>query len=988
MKLSQLMDPCPADFSDIEIKGLETRAQNIQPGFIFFAVKGYAADGHDYIDTALEKGAALVIAEKNPDNHPKIMVVDNSRRAVADMAAAYFGHPSRQMTLVGITGTNGKTTITYLLESIFARAGHSCGVMGTINIRYPGHCADAPTTTPDALAIQKTLAEMKKAGVTHVVMEVSSHGLAMHRVDGCDFNAAVFTNLSQDHLDFHGSMDEYYHCKKSLFTHHLSLGSAQGTAVINMDGNHGKELADELAALSCPMVRVSHTQETDLSATQVEDKITGLSATFKRPGELHPFCSGLTGRFNLENILCAAGAASALGFNLEQIARGIEACPVIPGRLERVANTINRHLFVDYAHTPDALESILKTLVKRAPKRVISVFGCGGNRDKTKRPPMGKAACCYSDIAIVTSDNPRNETPDAIIQDILPGMESTNVPRLTPEQAKKQTGTKGYLVEVDRKKALDLAVAISRPGDIIVAAGKGHEPYQITNAGTIHFDDREELDRAAREFAQGFTPIPWRREDMETALGVTATSTGDIPGDIRFSTIGTDSRTLETDQVFLALEGEKFDGHDFIPALIEKGIKAFVVKEGYIETARDLPRGLIFLETPNTLTALGDLGRYQRLRAGVKILAITGSNGKTSTRKMAQAIFGKAFETLATRGNLNNEIGVPLTLLRLSAAHEWAVIEMGMNHAGEMGRLSSIVLPDLALVTNTAAAHLEGLKTAENVAQAKGEIFEHSRPQAKALIFRDDPRYDILEACARSNEKINEIIGFGQGDQAHVKAKNITSQNGWTHFTLQSPEGPLACALNSNAQFMVNNALGAAAAARMAGIKGEDIQAGLQDFTPVAGRMAVSTLANGAHLMDDTYNANPHSMGAGLETLAQSAKATSGRSIAVLGDMLELGENTDALHADMGKKAAGLNLDFLFLHGPHMEMAYTAALNQGMDLEQLFHGSKEDIAQKLLSLMAKEDWILIKGSRTMAMETIIQTLEKELTREMPNGNSL
>ncbi|MCG8533026.1 MAG: UDP-N-acetylmuramoyl-L-alanyl-D-glutamate--2,6-diaminopimelate ligase, partial [Desulfovibrionales bacterium] len=401
------MDPCPAAFSDIEVNGLETRAQSIRPGFIFFAVKGYAADGHDYIDTALERGAALIIAEKNPDNHDKILVVDNSRKAVADMAAAYYGHPSKQMKLVGITGTNGKTTITYLLESIFTQAGHTCGVMGTINIRYPGHCTDAPTTTPDALAIQRTLYEMKEAGVTHVVMEVSSHGLAMHRVDGCDFDTCVFTNLSQDHLDFHGSMEDYYHCKKSLFTHHLPQGSIQGTAVVNLDGGHGKELALELAKIHCPMIRVSHSQEADLRASQVVDQITGLSATLKRPGELAPFCSELTGKFNLENILCAAGAGLALGFSLEQIAQGLHACPVIPGRLERVANTINRHLFVDYAHTPDALESILKTLVKRAPKRVITVFGCGGNRDKTKRAPMGKAACCYSDIAIVTSDNPR-----------------------------------------------------------------------------------------------------------------------------------------------------------------------------------------------------------------------------------------------------------------------------------------------------------------------------------------------------------------------------------------------------------------------------------------------------------------------------------------------------------------------------------------------------------------------------------------------------
>ena len=294
----------------------------------------------------------------------------------------------------------------------------------------------------------------------------------------------------------------------------------------------------------------------------------------------------------------------------------------------------------------------------------------------------------------------------------------------------------------------------------------------------------------------------------------------------------------------------------------------------------------------------------------------------------------------------------------------------------------------LALVTNTAKAHLEGLKTADNVAQAKGEIFEHSRPDAKALIFRDDPRYHILESCARANEKIDEIIGFGQGDQAHVRAKNISPRGQWTQFTLHTPEGPLDCILNSGAQFMVNNALGAAAAARMAGIKAQDIQAGLQEFTPVAGRMAIQVLPNGAHLLDDTYNANPASMGAGLDTLAQLAMPTQGRTIAVLGDMLELGEETQEAHAKMGKKACTLDLSFLFLYGPHMEKAYTEALNHGMTAEQVFHGSKKDIALKLISLISKEDWILVKGSRSMAMETIIQEIQKELTQEDSHGNSL
>ena len=363
---------------------------------------------------------------------------------------------------------------------------------------------------------------MKQAGVTHVIMEVSSHGLDQHRVDGCEFDAGVYTNLTQDHLDYHQTMEAYFQCKSRFFTDFLGPNSASGIApaVINIDNDWGKHLA---SYLSYPKFLVSHNRAADISTLNISDDINGLSGTITLAGNPISLKTCLTGTFNLENILCAAGAALAIGIDIGKIQQGIESLTSVPGRLEKVTNRLNRYLFVDYAHTPDALESILSTLAQRAPARVITVFGCGGDRDRTKRPLMGKIACKYSDVAIVTSDNPRHESPDSIVQEIIDGIRADGIQAdgivgLDRDTLFTHPERKGYFKEVDRKTALELAIMISRPSDIIVAAGKGHETYQITNAGTIHFDDTEELIHACEKFEKRFDPIKWSKNDLVRAL--------------------------------------------------------------------------------------------------------------------------------------------------------------------------------------------------------------------------------------------------------------------------------------------------------------------------------------------------------------------------------------------------------------------------------------------------------------------------------------
>jgi MurE/MurF fusion protein len=997
VKLSRLLRgialaPVPPQM-DVKISGIQTRAQDIMPGQVFLAIQGYAADGHDYMDDAFARGAAAVIAQKNPKQRDRVFLVDNSRKAAGAIAARFYKDPSRDMTLVGVTGTNGKTTITYLLEHIFRAAGFRCGVMGTINIRYDGATHDTSTTTPDACMIQHTLAQMKAAGITHVIMEVSSHGLDQFRVDGCRFDLGIFTNLTQDHLDYHPDMTAYFLCKKRFFTDLLFCQNPTHfpAAVINVDDPWGARLANEL---EFPAISTSCKKPADATASDIMDTIQGINGRLNLGKEQISFTCALTGGFNLENILSAAAAAYGLGVCSTHIQQGLKACTGVPGRLEKVAASLNRYLFVDYAHTPDALESVLKTLKKRASRRLITVFGCGGDRDRTKRPLMGKIACKYSDVAIVTSDNPRTEDPEHIITDIMAGIEDTGTPQVAwsriSEHAAAGTGADihGVTCQADRKKALFAAVRISRPGDIVLAAGKGHETYQITRNGTIHFDDRKQLAAACDEMAAQFVPIAWNRTDLASALG-SPPVLDTLDPDTCFAGISTDSRTIQADEVFVALTGDTFDAHVFIADLVNQGIQAFVTESGKgaarVEKQIDFDRqpGRLVFEIPDTLAGLGKLGRHQRLRSGAKVLAITGSNGKTTTRKMAQKIFETTFDTLATQKNYNNEIGVPKTLLALSLAHQWAVVEMGMNQPGEMKRLSAIACPDIALVTNTSGAHLAGLKTADNVARQKAQIFDHAAKNSVAVIFKDDPRAHILETHAGNNPDIGQVLTFGLNDAADVFATDIRISDNMTRFLAHIQGETAWFHLHSPARFMVYNALAALAAASAAGIRVPDMQAGLAAFTPVSGRMNIRTLDSGIFLIDDTYNANPASMAQALKTLAEQAgsseKDTPCQTVAILGDMLELGEDQELFHKEAGKTAAELGIRRLYLLGPLSRHTCRGALEAGMPKDRVIHGTKQQILDHVLAHTNPGDWALVKGSRGMAMETLIHQWEKQIT---------
>ncbi|MCL1974736.1 MAG: UDP-N-acetylmuramoyl-L-alanyl-D-glutamate--2,6-diaminopimelate ligase [Firmicutes bacterium] len=468
-----------------EVLGLAYDSSKVEPGYMFFAIKGELTDGHKYIGNAIKAGAlAVVVQERQPDlpAHVAQIMTNDSRRLMGRLAAAYYGHPEQEIRLIGVTGTNGKTTTTYLIQFLLESAGIRTGLIGTVHNQAGSKILPATHTTPESLELFKLFALMRAEGCRAVVMEVSSHALSQGRTDSCDFSAAIFTNLSQDHLDYHGNMESYCAAKTTLFSS-LNNDSYKNTyGIINTDDTFAKAFTSACAA---PLWNYGKALGADVRLICYTSDLQGVSFTLQYKGQSYEAQMPLIGRFNVYNALAAISCALAEGLDLEECLRALAHTPQMPGRFELIKAGQDFTVAVDYAHTPDGLENVLKAARELNPAYLICVFGCGGDRDKGKRPQMGHIAALFSDLAIITTDNPRFEDPLEIIAQI--------------EEGAKKAG-KAYFVEDDRAKAIELAINMAKPGSMIVIAGKGHEDYQIIQGVRHYFDDREQAKRAIISF--------------------------------------------------------------------------------------------------------------------------------------------------------------------------------------------------------------------------------------------------------------------------------------------------------------------------------------------------------------------------------------------------------------------------------------------------------------------------------------------------------
>lgn len=1005
-------------------------------------------------------------------SHLPVYFVENLRQHAGLIASYFYGRPSDRLKLTAVTGTNGKTTACYGLARSLALLGARSACIGTLGIfsfepirprapYVPGQddpltrqLAEPGLTSLDAVSLQVWLADFLRRGVEHVCLEASSIGLVSYRLTGCTIQAAGLTSFAQDHLDFHGSLQAYAQAKALLFEapglgHAVIADPIEGQEplpdVIVEAARHcrnlmqasvapltGNEKSSQVSLAASLPSGVAHsaapslhsitllTQSTQAGLPQLGLRITNANAgdITTSPG-VRDF--PLPGLHNLQNAAVVAGLLHAHGYPADRVLHALSRLVLPEGRLQRLEPfkgksvsperlSLNRPtVWVDFAHTADALAQVLRALRPLAEASggdLILVFGCGGDRDAVKRPLMAKVAYAHADRLVVTSDNPRTESAQEIVNQILAGLTDEQRPHV--------------LVELDRRLAIAKAIDLAGPGDQILIAGKGHEVYQEVQGVRLPFDDRQ----VGLQFLESYRPLPslqticqWLKKDglLLDAPGAGAYSIDGLsvaPWDWQqpVSSILTDSRQPCRNTLFIALKGETFDGHDFLVRVFQQGARAALV-----DRRDDLPGDLTadqsrrLILVPDVQQAFLCIAGQWRQWWGGSLGAVLGSNGKTTVKEMTRLAVTEAFglgQVHATSGNLNNHIGLPMTLVGLRPRHRVAVVEIGMNHPNEIEQLARAAAPNAVVITNAQREHQEFMQTVEACAKENGAALGFIQPKGYAALPCDTDHEPLWAESLQSRPDV-QLIRFGLMGQSasptawaqpklvqpslELRARSEPGPSLEVSLLLERPGdassfsetetetlGPVR--LPAIGEHYASNLAAAAGLAIALGVTPKNLQRGLSRFVPVKGRGQVHQVRPNTWLVDDSYNANPDSVLAAVKALA----GLQGLRLIVLGDMGEVGEQGPAFHQEVLQKASQAGIEEIWLLGEAMSGA-GRALGVGRvfaDLPSLLAALRDQfqkVTPETQSLVGMQQpgpgftaWI--KGSRFMRLERLVDGL--------------
>ena len=934
MILSELLKKADVETpfkTDIEISGLSCDSRTVQKGDLFIAIKGTKEDANHYISAAVSAGAVAVITENAVEAAVPVFQVKNARETMAKLASIFYS-PCPE-NLLAVTGTNGKTSTVYFVREILEILGKNAASIGTLGVQSKNYQSYGGMTTTDSITLNKDLQALVQNGVTYAALEASSHGLDQNRLGGLKFKASAFTNLTRDHLDYHQTMENYLQAKMLLFTELTSE-----TAVLNADIEEYTQIKTICEQKGLKVISYGFKGQ-DIKLLSQELYETGQKLSIEVFGKSYSIDLPVAGNFQGFNVLAAMGLVLSCGFEVSKVINALSEIKSPAGRMELVAKTkTGATIFVDYAHTPDGLETALKSLKEQTKERLFVVFGCGGNRDSGKRPIMGQIAERLADYVVVTDDNPRYEDAQQIRSEIMKGC-----PNARPIG--------------DRAKAIYHAIHKLQKGDCLLIAGKGHEEGQIINGFTHPFNDKIQAILSLR--SQEEKPL-WTSEELKKATGGKAYKTFIGYG------VSIDSRTIQPGDIYIALKGEKFDGHDYVCDALQKGAIAAVVSKD-IENVSQTDK--LFL-VANTDEALEDMARYAIQNSKALKIGITGSSGKTSSKEMLlKALQGQGI-VHATQGNLNNQWGVPLTLARTPRLADWAIIEMGMNHTGEMEYLSYLVKPDIALITMVGSAHHEFFKDITQIADAKAEIFKHMNKSGAVFLNKDNNQYDYLKQKAIENE-IAHIYSFGKDEKSTIRLLNYQTNENGSIAQIQINGQIKQLQMQMIGLHFIQNALGVLGVVLALGADIDKAIENLKSMQPLKGRGALVTLfveGQKVKFIDDAYNANPSSMKASLEVLGTNQ----GRKIAVLGDMKELGEKSYELHTALKEVIEKNNIDLVFTVGTEMKQLFDILP------EEKKGGAVYQVNEVILPLrntLKDGDTVLIKGSNSVKMNSILEALK-------------
>jgi MurE/MurF fusion protein len=918
MLLKNLINNLPEKKKKIKISGLSTNSKEVKKGHIFFAIKGSKINGEKFIREAIKRGASVIVCSNNCNyNNKKIFIVKtkNIRNYVSKISSKFY--KLKPKNIISVTGTNGKTSVADIFYQILILNNIRAASIGTLGIKYNNKIIKTGLTSPDTILIHKYLQFLKKNKIDNVIIESSSHGLSQNRLHHINFKAGIFTNFSQDHLDYHRTMKSYLNAKLILFKKILKKKS-----YIILDRS-----IKQFSALK----KIANTRELKIiEISKIIEKIKKVS--LKTDSE-----------FKIKNLAMAIACAKLCGLKDKKIFKSLSNIKDTDGRLELVRKFPNNiKIFIDYAHTPDALEKVLQSLEISYGKNISLVFGCGGDRDKKKRSLMAKVANKYSQKIYVTDDNPRNENPKKIRNQILKNLDSSKCTNIG-----------------NRSEAIKKAIIDSKKNGIVLIAGKGHEEKQIYKNKTFNISDK----KIVKKIKLKIKFLTKHKENyLQNKLLLKKIKPNIKIGN--FSGLAIDTRMLKKNNLFLTIKGKNNDGSNFIPIAIKKGAKYIISSQVLKKYKKKI------IKVKNEISFLNKFAKLKRQNSSAKIIAITGSAGKTSLKDLIKNLLQNFDNTHFSPRSFNNHFGVPISLSNLSASDKYGVFEVGMSKKAEIKNLTKLIQPQIGIITNIGEAHIENFKNINGIAKAKAEIIDHMQENGTMIINRDDKFFSFLHKKARLRKL--KIITFGKSKKSDVFPIKIIKGKNLTKIFLQVMNKKIDLEIKN---INIYNVLASLAVVKELNLSLEIIKNLFKKYEPTEGRgkmHIISRYNKKFRLIDESYNANPLSVKNAINNFNEIKKDKSKKYL-ILGDMLELGNKSKKYHTDLSKVINSSNIDKVFIKGKKTLFTYKNLYKskQGNILQ-----NKSDIDLILSNIVNNNDYLMIKGSNATGLNILSKKMIK------------
>jgi MurE/MurF fusion protein len=920
MLLKNLINNLSEDKKKITITGIAINSKEVKQGHIFFAVNGNHNNGEKYIKEAIKNGASVIVCSNNFDYKSKKTIIirkKNVRNFVSEVSSRY--HKLKPKNIIAVTGTNGKTSVADLFYQILFLNNIPSASIGTLGIKYKNKILKTDLTSPDTISIHKYLQILKKKKIDNVIIEASSHGLDQDRLHHINFKAAIFTNFSQDHLDYHRTMRSYFNAKLILFKKILKKNSI---IILDKDINEFFVLKKIAKNKRIKVIEIS----------KIIEKIKNISL-------------GYRSEFKVKNLAMAIAAAKICGLKENKIFKSLEKIKDVNGRLELVKTFANKiKVFIDYAHTPDALSKVLQSLEADYGRNISLVFGCGGDRDKSKRSLMAKIANKYSRKIYVTDDNPRNEDPKKIRNEIIKNINHNKCFNIG-----------------NRATAITKAIQNSEYNGIVLIAGKGHEEKQIYKNKIFYSSDKT----IVKNIKLKIKVLTKKEQNYLQNKSILKKITGKINID-NFEGLSIDSRMIKKNNLFLTIKGKNKDGNQFISNALKKKAKYIISSK----VANKYKKKII--KVKNEILFLNQFAKLKRENSLAKIIAITGSAGKTSLKNLIKQILQNFENTYSSPRSFNNHLGVPISLSNLNAADKFGIFEIGMSKKGEIKKLSKLIQPHIGVITNIGEAHIENFKNIYGVAKAKAEIIDSIKENGTILLNRDDKFYSYLMKKAKLRKL--KIVSFGKNKKSDVFPLRVIKNEDKKKIIFKVGNEKI------NLEFKdinIYNVLASLAIIKEFYPILNNLKKIYKNFEPTEGRGKIHTVSRynkKFRLIDESYNANPLSVENAINSFNEIKKKKFKKYL-ILGDMLELGHKSEKYHKDLSKVINNSNIDKVFIKGEKTLFTYKNLhkSKQGNILQ-----NNNDIDLILNKIINNNDYLMIKGSNATGLNILSKKMIKGL----------